>query len=265
MCIKSNVVTFEVLPFHKYMCSNGPAAAESPSSVQCWISYRHTMMISDLCSFWDIVMSTGSTPTCLKLFQVRHCHEHWQHTNMSQTVPSETMSWALAAHQHVSNCSKWDIVMSTGSTPTCLKLFQVRHCQEHWQHTNMSQTVPSETLSWALAAHQHVSNCSKWDNVMSTGSTPTCLKLFQVALQTAKSYLIMTNSLTCTHDVIWGHKSSSIFKIQALILHNLTTLFRTVCQRLQHTSLYRLKASGSCISRDSSSMDIDAKTYGVHT
>jgi hypothetical protein len=82
---------------------------------------RHKMMISDLCSFWDTVISTGSTPTCLNLFQVRHCHEHQQHTNMSQPVPTKS--------------------------------------HEHWQHTNMSQPVTSETLSWALAA-QHVSTCS---------------------------------------------------------------------------------------------------------
>ena len=73
---------------------------------------------------------------------------------------------------------------------------------------------------------------------MSTGSTPICLKLLQVALQTAKSYLKMTNSLTYTHDVIRGHKSSSIFKIQALILHNLTTLFRTVYQKSFNTPHY---------------------------
>jgi hypothetical protein len=241
-------------------------------------------MISDLCSFWDTVINTGSTPTCLKMFQSRHWHEHWQHTNMSQPVPTETLSWELAAHQQVSTCSNWDIVKSTGSTPTCLNLFQLRLCHENWQHTNMSQPVPTETLSRApaahqhvstcsnwdtvkstLAAHQHVSTCSNWDTVMRTGSTPTCLYLFQLALQTAKSYLNITNSLTCTNDVIWDHKSSSIFKFSALTVHNLITLFRTVCQKLQHTSLERLQASGSCISRDSSSMDINAQTSGVHT
>jgi len=112
ICIKHNIIKFEVLPRHKYIFApNGPATVGSPSLVQCWISYRHTMMISDLCSFWDTVISTGSTPTCLKPF------------------PAETLSWALAAHQHVSNC------------------FQPRHCHERWQHTNMSQNVATETLS----------------------------------------------------------------------------------------------------------------------
>jgi hypothetical protein len=84
--------------------------------------------------------------------------------------------------------------MSTSSTPACLNLFQLRHCHKHWQHTNMSQPFRTETLSQALAAHQHVSTCSNWDTVMSTGSTPTCLNLFQLALQTAKRYLNITNS-----------------------------------------------------------------------
>jgi len=151
------------------------------------------------------------------MLQLRHCHEQWQHTNMSQPVPTETVSWAVAAHQHVSTCSNWDTVMSSGSTPTCLTLFQLRHCHEQWQHTNMSH-----------------STCSNWDTVMSSGSTPTCLNLFQLALQTAKSYLNMTNSLTSTHDVIWDHKSSSIFKLQALILH-----YSKQCAKSFNTPHYR--------------------------